>query len=135
VIFTATVEGGKIMDPLTLIISALTAGVAAATQTVVGDAIKEAYVGLKGLLQQKFAGKQSAEIALDEHETDPTTWETPLKKALTQAQADQDEAIIKAAQRVMSLVPQQAAIGNVQITGNVGTFIYGEKNKTTQNFS
>jgi len=112
--------------------------VAAAAQAVAGDAINDAYAGLKGLLQQKFAGKQSAEVALNEYEADATTWEAPLKKALSQVQADQDEAIIKAAQRVMTLVnPQQAAMGkyNVQITGDVGTFIQGEKNKITQNFS
>jgi hypothetical protein len=138
VIFTATNEGGKMMDPLTLILTALTAGMTAAAQTVAGDAIKDAYAGLKGLLQQKFVGKQSAEVALKEHETDQTTWEAPLKKALTEAQVDQDEAIIKAAQRVMTLVnPQQAAMGkyNVQITGNVQGFIQGEQNTIIQNFS
>jgi hypothetical protein len=126
------------MDPITLILTALTAGVLAAAQTVTGDAVKDAYTGLKGLLQQKFAGKHSAEVALIEHETDPTTWEAPLKKALTQAQADQDEAIVKAAQRVMTLVnPQQAAIGkyNVQIAGNVQGLIQGDQNTITQNFS
>jgi hypothetical protein len=55
VIFTTTDEGGKMMDPLTLILSALTAG--AAAQAVAGDAIKDAYAGLKSHLQQKFMGK------------------------------------------------------------------------------
>jgi hypothetical protein len=126
------------MDPITLILTALTAGMAAAAQTVAGDTIKDAYTGLKSLLQQKFAGKQGAEVALQEHETDPTTWEAPLRQALTQAQVDQDEAVIKAAQKVMTLVnPQYAAIGkyNVQIVGNVEGFIQGEHNTITQNFS
>ena len=73
------------MGPITLILSALTAGVATATQTVAGDAIQDAYARLKSLLQQKFAGKQGTEVALEEHETDPTTWEAPLKKARSTA--------------------------------------------------
>jgi hypothetical protein len=129
VIFTTTDEGGKMMDPLILILSALTAGAVTAAQTVAGDAIMDAYAELKSLLQQKFMGKQSAEVALDEHETDPTTWEVPLKKALMQAQADHDEAIIEAAQKVMTLVnPQQVAMGkyNMQITGNVQGVAQGD---------
>ena len=46
-----------------------------------------------------------------------------------QEQADHDEAIIKAAQRVMTLVnPQQAAMGQyiVQITGNVQGIAQGD---------
>ena len=125
------------MDPITLILSALTTGVATATQTVAGDAIKDAYARLKSLLQQKFAGKQGAEVALKEHETDPTTWETPLKKALAQAQVDQDQEIVEAAKKVMTLVqPQQAALGkyNVQITGNVQGFAQGDYQHVEMNF-
>jgi hypothetical protein len=137
VIFTTTDEGGKLMDPLTLILSALTAGAAAAVQAVAGDAIKDAYAGLKSLLQQKFMGKQSAEVALDEHETDPATWEEPLKKALMQEQADHDEAIIKAAQKVMTLVnTQQTAMGEdyVQINGDVIGFAKGNYQYVEMNF-
>ena len=117
------------MDPITLILSALTAGVATAGQKVVSDAIKDAYAELKNLLQQKFAGKQGAEVALSEHETDPTTWEVPLKKALMQEHIDQDREIVEAAKKVTTLVqPQQAALGkyNVQITGNVQGFAQGD---------
>lgn len=93
---------------------------------------------MKSLLQQKFAGKQSAEVALNEYETDPMTWEAPLKQVLMQVQDDQDEVVIKVAERLMTLVnPQQAAMGkyNVQVTGNVQGLIQGEQNTITMNFS
>ncbi len=125
------------MDPATLILTALSTGAAAGSQALVSDAIKDAYAGLKSLIQRKFAGKSSAELALTEHETDPKTWEGPLRKALMQMQVDQDENIIKAAQRVMTLIqPQQAAMGkyNVQITGNVQGFNQGDYNTITQTF-
>ena len=125
------------MDPITLIQTALVAGAAAGGQAVASDAIKDTYAGLKALIQRKLAGKPSAELALTEHETDPETWEAPLKKALVQEQVDQDQEVLEAAQRVMKLVqPQQAAMGkyNVQITGNVQGFTQGDYQQVTMNF-
>ncbi len=125
------------MEPITLILTALIAGASAAGQAVVNDAIKDAYVGLKELIQRKFAGKPSAEVALIEHKTDAQTWEAPLKKALLQEHVDQDTEIIEAAQKVMQLVqPQQAAMGkfNVQITGNVQGYAQGDYQQVTMNF-
>jgi len=125
------------MDPITLILNALGAGALAGGQSIASDAIKDAYAGLKTRLQQKFAGKPKDEIALIEYETDPTICEAPLKKALKQAQVDQDEEIIDIAQRMMILVrPQQVASGkyNVQITGNVQGLAHGHNQQVTMNF-
>ena len=117
------------MDPITLILTSLAAGTAAGGQSFANDAIKDSYPGLKALIAHKFAGKSSAEVALNERESDPKTWEVPLKKALMQEHIDQDQEIIEAAKKVMTLVqPQQAALGkyNVQITGNVQGFAQGD---------
>jgi len=125
------------MDPLTLILTALSTGAAAGSQAIASDAIKDAYTGLKSLIQRKLSGKSSAELALTEHEADPMTWEAPLKKALVQAQVDQDKDIIEAAQKMMTLIqPQQAAMGkyNVQITGNVQGYAQGDYQQVTMNF-
>jgi hypothetical protein len=125
------------MDPITLILTALGAGAAAGGQAIANDAIKDSYAGLKALITRKFAGKPSAEVALNEHESDPKTWEAPLKKALVQEHVDQDQEIIEAAKKVMTLVqPQQAAMGkyNVQITGNVQGFAQGDHQHVEMNF-
>src|SRR5579872_324701 len=125
------------MDPLTLILTALGTGAAAGGQAVASDAIKDAYAGLRSLIQQKFSGKRGAELALTEHENDPTTWEAPLKKALVQAQVDQDKEIIEAAQKMMTLIqPQQAAMGkyNVQVAGNVQGYAQGDYQQVNMNF-
>lgn len=125
------------MDAITLILAALNAGVTAGTQVAASEAIKDAYHGLKERIQRRFAGKSSAELALDEHENDPETWEAPLRKALVQADADKDQGIIQAAQNVMTLIrPQQAALGkyNVQITGNVQGYAQGDNQQVTMNF-
>src|SRR6266516_3384868 len=129
------------MDPITLILTDFTAGAAASikdvTSSAIKDAYKDAYNELKTFLQRKFAGKFSAEVALNEHEKDPKTWESLLRKELTQMQVDQDEKIIEAAQRVMTLIqPQQAAMGkyNVQITGNVQGYAQGDNQQVTMYF-
>jgi hypothetical protein len=100
------------MDPVTLILTSLGAGASAGGQAIANDAIRDSYSGLKALIVRKFAGKPSAEVALNEHESDPKTWEAPLKKALMQEHVDQDQEIIEAAKKVMTQVQsQQAAMG------------------------
>jgi hypothetical protein len=126
------------VDPITLILTALATGATAGSQTIANDVIKDAYAGLKTLIQRKFAGKSSAGLVLTEHETDPITWEAPLKKALIEMKVDQDEEVIKAAQGFMAQVdPKQAALGkyNVQVTGNIQGLNQGDYNTITQTFS
>ena len=110
------------MDPLTLILTALTAGATAGGQVVVSDAIKDAYNGLKTLIQRKFAGKPSAEVALTEHESDPQTWAAPLKKALAQERVDQDQVILQAAQQLIDQIKAQPG-GEQHIQNAVGSYI------------
>jgi hypothetical protein len=125
------------MDPITLILTALGTGAAAGGQAIASDAIRDSYIALKALILRKFAGKPKAELALTEHESDPETWNAPLKKLLVEEHANQDLEIIKAAQTVMQLVqPQQSAMGkyNVQITGNVQGYALGDNQNVTMNF-
>jgi hypothetical protein len=126
------------MDPVTLILTALTAGVAASVKDAASEAVKDAYNELKGLIQRKFAGIPKAEVAIVEFVADPDTYEKPLKKALTEVHVDQEKVIIEAAQKLMTLVqPQQAAMGkyNVQITGNVQGYAQGDNQQVTMHFN
>ncbi len=100
------------MDPITLILTALVAGTAKAA----GDAVPDAYQGLKALIQKKFAGKPVAEAMLEEHEKDPETYAAPLKKNLMDMGVDQDTGILKAAQALLDqLKPETAAPGTINI--------------------
>ena len=125
------------MDPITLILSALAAGATAAAKDTAGTAIKDAYQGLKALLQRHFSGKSEAEMALGNYENKPDVWKEPVKDALTQTRADQDEAIIKAAQALMAKVdPQGAARGkfNVNISGPAQGTVIGDHAQVTMTF-
>ncbi len=117
------------MEPISgvsLIITALIAGAAKAA----GDAAPDAYNGLKALIKRKFAGKPNAEMILEEHEQDPETYEAPLKKKLTEAGADKDEEILKAAREIMEKEdPEGASIGKYNVSvQNSKQFQVGDKN-------
>lgn len=125
------------MDPVSLIEGALVAGAAASAKDTAGQAIKDAYAGLKTLLSRLFAEKPKAQVIIDEYEADPETYGKPLKKLLTEAHVEHEQEVLEAAQRVMNLVqPQQAALGkyNVQITGNVQGFAQGDHQQVAMHF-
>lgn len=88
------------MDPISMVVAALVAG----ASDVAGQAVKDAYQGLKALLTRKFAGKPAAEIALAEHEKQPEVWREPLKANLAETATDQDPEIVEAARKLLDLV-------------------------------
>jgi hypothetical protein len=124
------------MEPIALIISALVAGATAGLTETASQAVKDAYGGLKELTQKHLAGKPEGEMALAQFEKKPKVWEAPLKDALAETGAAQDEAIIEQAQKVLKLVqPQQVAQGkyNVQI-GEAEGVVIGDNAKVDMKF-
>lgn len=125
------------MEPMSLILTALLTGASAVAKDTAGEAVKDAYQGLKTLIQRKFAAKPEAELALEKHEEKPEVWKEPLKDELAQTQADQDEEIILAAQKLMSLAdPERARQGayNVSIGGSVYGFVQHNTGEINMNF-
>ena len=97
------VERREHEDDLNLILEALATGAAALQQTA-GAALKDAYHGLKSLLQRQLTDQPKAHTALVEYEEDPDTSEKPLTKALSTPHLDQDEEIIVTARRLLTLL-------------------------------
>jgi len=112
------------MEPVSLIIAALTIGATAAIQGLAGEGIKDAYQGLKALIQHKFAGNPKAEMILDEHEKEPDVWEKPLKTVMMETGVDKDQEIFQRAQNLLSITNTPQNIGgkqqNIQNFGTVG---------------
>lgn len=125
------------MEPLSLILSTLAAGATASAQATASEAVKDMYTALKTLIQKKFAGKPKAEAALADHADDPETYELPLKKALREVHLDQDQEVLQATERLMTLLhaQQQGGLGkfNVQIAHAEGV-IQGDHATQTNNF-
>jgi hypothetical protein len=118
------------MDPVGLILTALVSGASAAAKDTASEAIKDAYHGLKAVIQRKFAGKPEAEVALATYAKKPESWKAPLEDALMEVDAGKDEQILEKARGVMQLVdPQGTAEGKyagVHFYGNVQGAIVGD---------
>ena len=125
------------MEPISLIISALTIGAREAVKAGSEAAGQDAYNTLKAMIKRKFAGEPAAEMILEEHEQEPETYEVPLKKKLIQAGLDRDEEIIQTAQELLKeSEPEAAATGKFDIKvegdikGIVGDISGGDVNQS-----
>ena len=124
-------------NELDILLAALTTGAAMGFKETATTAVKDAYGAFKALLQCKFASKQKSETILAEYESDPDTYEKPLKKMIVEAQLDQDQEIIAAAKQVLMLTQQQASPGQFTVNnqGTIQGFNQGIYNSPiTQNF-
>jgi hypothetical protein len=92
------------VDPVTLVLNALASGSAPGVAENADDKVKSAYDRLAQLVAGKFAGDQTAEMALKEHAVDPQTWQAPLGKALSTSGAAADTTVLAVAQQLMALL-------------------------------
>ena len=96
------------MDPLTIIVSAVAAGAAAASKDVVAEAMKDAYTGLKTLIQRKYQDKEEVQDALDGVEKKPESGprQGVLKEELETVKAGEDTELVKEAQKLLDLLKE-----------------------------
>ena len=94
------------MDPITLIVSALVAGMAAGATSVAEQSVKEAYAGLKGLIRRKFGDQGDVTLAVEQVEKKPdsSARQELLKEELASAGAAQDAEVLQAAKDLLALV-------------------------------
>jgi hypothetical protein len=109
------------MDPITLIVTALAAGASAgaisALQDDVKDVAKAAYAQLRGLVRKRVCDQPGAELVLAQYEDDPGTWEPPLVKMLTDADAASDHNLLAVAGALLELADAVGtAEGKYQVT-------------------
>ena len=98
------------MEPVKLIIAALTAGATGSAESAAPTALRDAYQRLKRLVAVRFTGNEAAEAALAGHEANSEAWRAALEIALRDTGADTDPAVIDAAQRLMALCGNAGSI-------------------------
>jgi hypothetical protein len=130
------------MDAVTLILTALAAGASAgAIDELKGETKNKAQVAygkLHDLVVGRFrvAGTPNAEGTLADYEEDPETCGKILAKKLGAASADQDDAILAAAQALVDILGQQGPEADkydVTITDSKGVQV-GDHNTQTNTF-
>jgi hypothetical protein len=129
--------GERTLDTVTLITSALIGGASAGLKDTATQSVRDAYAGLKALLQRRFRGRNEAEVALAQHEAKPEVWAPALREELVQAGADQDEEILEATRHLMALLdPAGASAGKYQVQFNapVQGVVMGDHAEVTQTF-
>ena len=109
------------MDPVTMIVAALAAGASAALKDTAGEAIKDAYAGLKALIKRKLGDTPEADVvASTSMRKLPTYGRSHLKKSSRASGAADDDEILKKAQELLAVAdPEGTQIGkyNIKVSG------------------
>ena len=93
------------MDPVSVVVTALVAGAAAGVKPAAEQAVKDAYAGLKTLIQRKWQ-----HVSISQLEANPTSEarQAVVKEDLAQANAAEDRDLLTAADKVLDAVAQHA---------------------------
>ena len=124
------------MDPITLIVTALTAGAALGVRDTASAMVKDAYASLRALVRRRLGGDPGAELVLARHEQAPETWQVPLMAELARTRADEDGDLIAAAKALLDLVSEIGGAGKhtVDARGAQGVQI-GDHNRQDNVFT
>lgn len=100
---------GETMEPVALIVTALTAKAAGS------KAVERAASVLKTQVSRLLARQPNAEYVLTRHESEPEIWRAPLEHELRKAGAAENPDVLSAAQTLMSLVDEEGTRGGKYI--------------------
>ena len=92
------------MEPITFVVTALTLGIATGLKPVAEQAVKDAYIGLKTLIEQRY----KVSLSGLENKPDSETQVAAVKENLTATGADRDEELLDKAKELLDLAKQYA---------------------------
>jgi uncharacterized protein YmfQ (DUF2313 family) len=126
------------MEPISLIVAAIVAGLTAAATDVTKTTVKDTYDLFRSRLKKKVEGKEDAQEALAavEKRPDSEARQAVLKEELAGLDVTNDEELLRLAQAVMEKVDEpgsQAGKYNIRISGGQG-FVIGDHAKVEQHF-
>jgi len=100
---TATDDRGEdlLVDPITLVVSAVALGAAAGLKDTAAAAVTDAYAALKGLITQRY---RDVDVTPVEKKPESEAKRDSLHEDLTEADAGADEELFAAARRVVDQV-------------------------------
>lgn len=125
------------MDPVTLIIAGLGAGLTVVANAAIGEAVKDAYDSLKSRIVAHFSGKQEHVAALTAFERDPDGGTPALAAAIKESRADQDPDVIAATHALLEKADPDGVWTRKYVNlihGNVQGLVQGDHANVTMNF-
>jgi hypothetical protein len=93
------------MDPVTLIVTALATGAAAGLTANAEQAVKDAYKGLKNLIQSRFS---QVDVKPLEQKPESKAKQDSIAEDLADSGADQDAEVLRTAQELIKLIESRA---------------------------
>jgi hypothetical protein len=84
-------KGAANMEPISAIVTALVLGIVAALNEVSAQAVKDAYAGLKNLIQQKYSRVSITQL---EDAPESKVEREAVQEALEKAGAEHDEGLV-----------------------------------------
>jgi hypothetical protein len=109
------VSGVSRIDPISLIVTALTAGAGQGITDTASAAVKDAYASRRDRVKKRLGGGADADLVLAKHEQAPESWRAPLIAELAESGADGDHDLIAAAQALLDLMGMAAGRGKYAI--------------------
>ena len=93
------------MDPITMIVLALAAGAAAGLKPVAEQAVKDAYTGVKALIQRKYA---EVDLTALERKPDSEAKRESVREDLTDAGAGKDQELLEKVNILLEVLEKHA---------------------------
>lgn len=121
------------MEPVTLIVAAIGAGLTAAMT----EASKDLYEKLRSLLSTHFGRKPEHQAALAGFEKDPDHTAPSLAAAVEESGAHHDPEIVATAKTLLAQTDPDGETGrkySLLIKGNVQGLVQGDRNTVSMNF-
>jgi DNA helicase TIP49 (TBP-interacting protein) len=127
------------MDPISLVVAALVAGLTAGVTDTAKTAVMDMYQAFKARLMPKVESNEDAQSALVALEKKPDSEgrQLSLKEELISLKVDKDEELVRLAQAFLEQLDQKGAQSGkyvITIQNAQGTVI-GDKNTVRQNFT
>ncbi|BAY42390.1 hypothetical protein NIES2111_68130 (plasmid) [Nostoc sp. NIES-2111] len=101
------------LDPISMVVTALVTGAAAALKPTAEQAIKDAYAGLKELIQRKY---ERVNIKALEEKPKSKPRQDSVREDLEETDVGQDEEVLRQAQVLLQAIEKQAP----EVAGEVG---------------
>lgn len=93
------------MEPITAIVTALAIGAASTLKETTAQAIKDAYAGLKAIIQSKYSKVAVAQL---EEAPESKARRAVIEEDLTKAGAEGDEELLRQAKQLLDMIQKHA---------------------------
>ena len=108
-------QRGTAMEPIARIVGALVAGASPDVKDTAGQAVKDAYQGLRAIIMHHWKNSKTmdtqdneseAKFLLENFDEDPETYKAPLEKKLAKIMPEPEKGIVELAQQLYKLTDE-----------------------------